>query len=103
MSITIRASASTLRRQSAAATLTIMTLVATSTFAEQPPPPCHPNPLAAKDRATVTQRGDIVNLPGPLKTRLVQLADRPHSQLPTQIYSEADKVIRSSPRRQLPR
>src|SRR4029077_21027336 len=94
MSITIRASASTLRWRSAAATLTIMTLVATSTLAEQPPPPCHPNPLAAKDRATVTQRGDIVNLPGPLKSRLVQLADRPHSQLPTQIYSEADKRSR---------
>lgn len=35
--------------------------------AEQPPPPCHPNPLAA------------------------QLANRPHSQLPTQAYAEADK------------
>jgi hypothetical protein len=35
-----------------------------------------------------------VNLPGPLKTRLVQLADRPHSQLPTQSYSEADKRSR---------
>ena len=94
MRIAIRAGASTLRRHSTAATLTIMTLVATSTLAEQPPPPCHPNPQAAKDRATVAQRGDIVNLPGPLKSRLVQLADRPHSQLPTQAYSEADQRSR---------
>jgi hypothetical protein len=59
--------------------------------AEQPPPPCHPNPLAAQDEATVRNRGDIVNLPMPLKDRLAQLANRPHSQLPTQAYAEADK------------
>ena len=27
----------------------------------------------------------------PLKDRLAQLANRPHSQLPTQAYAEADK------------
>src|SRR5882762_9956780 len=58
--------------------------------AEQPPPPCHPNPMAAQDEATVRNRGDIVNLPMPLKDRLAQLANRPHSQLPTQAYAEAD-------------
>jgi hypothetical protein len=68
-----------------------MALVVTPTRAEQPPPPCHPNPFAAQDRATVSNRGDIVNLPAPLQSRLVQLADRPHSQLPTQAYSEADQ------------
>src|SRR6516162_6215257 len=94
MCIAIRTGASTLRRHSAAAALTIMTLVATSTLAEQPPLPCHPNPQAAQDRAAVAQRGDIANLPGPLKSRLVQLADRPHSQLPTQAYSEADQRSR---------
>ena len=59
--------------------------------AEQPPSPCHPNPLAAQDEATVRNRGDIVNLPMPLKDRLARLANRPHSQLPTQAYAEADK------------
>ena len=58
--------------------------------AEQPPAPCHPNPQAAQDSATVLARGDVAALPGPLKDRLAQLADRPHSQLPTQAYAEAD-------------
>src|SRR5438477_5884125 len=57
--------------------------------AEQPPPPCHPNLRANADMAAVKTRGDIVNLPDPLKQRLVRLADRPHSQLPTQAYAEA--------------
>jgi len=59
--------------------------------AEQPRPPCHPNPNGAADQATVANRGDIVQLPRPLKARLMQLADRPHSFLPTQAYAEADK------------
>lgn len=63
-------------------------------YAEQPPAPCHPNPLAAQDEAEVRNRGDIVNLPAPLKDRLARLANRPHSQLPTQVYSEADKASR---------
>jgi hypothetical protein len=58
--------------------------------AEQPPPPCHPNPNAAADDAAVSARGDVVNLPPPLQNRLVQLADRPHSFLPIQAFSEAD-------------
>ena len=60
-------------------------------YAEQPPPPCHPNPNAAADRSTVAARGDVVNLPDPLKDRLVQLADRPHTYLPLQVFAEADK------------
>ena len=60
-------------------------------YAEQPPPPCHPNPTAAADRLTVANRGDIVKLPDPLKARLVQLADRPHTYLPLQAFAEADK------------
>jgi len=94
MCIAMRTGTFTLRRYSAAATLTIIALGATPIFAEQPPPPCHPNPFAARDRETVSNRGDIVNLPAPLKSRLVQLADRPHSQLPTQAYSEADQRSR---------
>src|SRR5262245_55186148 len=57
--------------------------------AQQPPAPCHPNRSANLDMATVRNRGDIRNLPGPLQDRLVQLAGRPHSQLPTQAYAEA--------------
>src|SRR5689334_12040248 len=58
--------------------------------AEQPPSPCHPNPNADADRATVASRGDIVKLPDELKDRLVQLADRPHTYLPMQAFAEAD-------------
>jgi len=58
--------------------------------AEQPPPPCHPNPTAVGDEATVRARGDIVNLPGPLTDRLAQLANRPHTYLPIQAFAEAD-------------
>jgi len=61
------------------------------THAEQPPPPCHPNPRAALDMETVANRGDIRKLPAPLKERLVQLAGRPHSVLPVQAFAEADQ------------
>ena len=57
---------------------------------DQPPPPCHPNPNAAQDMATLSARGDIVNLPQPLKDRLLRLAGRPHTYLPLQIFAEAD-------------
>ena len=57
---------------------------------EQPPPPCHPNPTADADEAAVRGRGDIVNLPGELKDRLAQLANRPHTYLPLQVFNEAD-------------
>ncbi|WP_229483409.1 hypothetical protein [Massilia horti] len=66
-------------------------LLSTQAFAEQPPPPCHPNPNAAADRAAVANRGDVKNVPGPLKNTLVRMADRPHSYLPLQIFAEADK------------
>jgi hypothetical protein len=57
--------------------------------AQQPPAPCHANPSANQDMASVGNRGDVRNLPGPLQDRLVTLAGRPHSQLPTQAYAEA--------------
>jgi hypothetical protein len=58
--------------------------------AEQPLPPCHPNPTAAADEAAVRARGDVINLPGPLQDRLAQLANRPHTYLPLQVFAEAD-------------
>jgi hypothetical protein len=57
----------------------------------QPPAPCHPNPDAAHDMATVRNRGDVVHLPAPLRDRLGILAGRPHSILPVQARAEADK------------
>src|SRR5438552_6585960 len=57
--------------------------------AEQPPLPCHPNPSAAVDETAVRTRGDVANLPGPLKDRLAQLANRPHTYLPIQAFAEA--------------
>ena len=58
--------------------------------AEQPPLPCHMNPLAAQDEATVLNRGDVKFLPVPLKNQLARLANRPHTYLPIQAYAEAD-------------
>lgn len=75
----------------AAAVLFLATAALGPGHAEQPPAPCHPNPRAMQDEATVRNRGDIVNLPTPLKDRLARLANRPHSQLPTQAYAEAEK------------
>src|SRR5262245_29504053 len=71
------------------ATFGFSIIASSAGHAEQPPPPCHPNLHANADTAAVKNRGDIVDLPGPLKERLVRLADRPHSQLPTQAYAEA--------------
>ena len=58
--------------------------------AEQPPPPCHPNPNAAADETAVRGRGDVINLPRELQDRLAQLANRPHTYLPLQVFNEAD-------------
>ncbi|HEY8159274.1 MAG TPA: hypothetical protein VIF10_11285 [Methylobacter sp.] len=52
-------------------------------------PPCHSNPNAQRDISTVLTRGDVKDLPDPLKNQLAILAGRPHSQLPTQAYAEA--------------
>ena len=80
----------TTRSPSGIGTLWLTLLVfAASAHAQQPPAPCHPNPSANLDMATVRTRDDVRNLPGPLQDRLVQLAGRPHSQLPTQAYAEA--------------
>ena len=57
--------------------------------AEQPPPPCHPNPNEATDVSTVAIRADVASLPMPLKNRLLQLASRPHTYLPQQAFAEA--------------
>jgi hypothetical protein len=58
--------------------------------ADQPSPPCHPNPQAAADIAAVATRDDVAGLPTPLKNRLLRLAGRPHTYLPLQIFAEAD-------------
>jgi hypothetical protein len=58
--------------------------------AEQPLPPCHPNPSAAADTAALAARADITSLPQVLKDRLLQLADRPHTYLPMPAFNEAD-------------
>ena len=52
---------------------------------------CHPNPNAAADAQTVMTRGDVANLPVPLKNRLGQIAARNHSILPVQAFAEADQ------------
>src|SRR5439155_11393786 len=67
----------------------LLTVLGSIAFADQPPPPCHPNPNATQDMATVANRGDIRNLPTPLKNRLVQMAGRPHTYLPMQANAEA--------------
>ncbi len=91
METRVTSRAGSLRRFAAAVLLAVATFTANRSFAEQPPAPCHPNPNAAQDRATVANRGDVKNLPQPLKDRLIQLADRPHTYLPVQAFAEADK------------
>src|SRR3989449_1735115 len=71
------------------AALCVAALTPLAGYAEQPPAPCHPNPQAAADMATVASRGDVALLPTPLKDRLVQLAGRPHTFLPMQVNAEA--------------
>jgi hypothetical protein len=51
---------------------------------------CHPNLKAKKDAKRVAKRDDVQNLPKALKDRLVEMARRPHSTLPTQAFAEAD-------------
>jgi len=74
-----------------AAALATGLLVLNSAFAQQPPPPCHPNPNAEEDREQVHNRGDIRHLPDALQDVLENLAVRPHSILPVQARAEADK------------
>ena len=70
--------------------MALLTASTAKSYAEQPPPPCHPNPTFAADEAALRGRGDIVSLPGPLKDRLAQLANRPHTIVPLQVFNEAD-------------
>jgi hypothetical protein len=72
------------------ALLAVLTLGANRGYAEQPPSPCHPNPNANQDMAAVAARGDIASLPAPLQSQIMRIAGRPHSQLPTQAFNEAD-------------
>jgi len=58
---------------------------------KQPPAPCHANPQAQQDRERVLHRGDVAQLPAPLRERLGALAARSHSTLPIQAYAEADQ------------
>src|SRR2546425_5162665 len=72
------------------ALLAVLILGANRGYAEQPPSPCHPNPNADQDMAAVAERGDIASLPAPLESQILRIAGRPHSQLPTQAFNEAD-------------
>src|SRR5712672_4682564 len=70
--------------------VTALAIFAINARAEQPPAPCHPNPTADADETAVRSRGDVVNLPGPRQDRLAQVANRPHTYLPLQVFNEAD-------------
>jgi len=74
----------------AVSAVTALAIFAINARAEQPPAPCHPNPTADADETAVRSRGDVVNLPVPLQDRLAQLANRPHTYLPLQVFNEAD-------------
>ncbi len=45
---------------------------------------------AARKKAKIAKRQDIRNLPDPLKARIVELAGRPSSTVPTEAFAEAD-------------
>ncbi len=82
------------RRSAILAALAPAILSSAIARAEQPPPPCHPNPDAAADRAAIASRQDVVQLPQPLQERLIRMADRPHTFLAMQAFGEADKRSR---------
>ena len=90
MNIAKKKLARLMRRLLLSASVPAVLLRAGIAYAEQPPAPCHANPNADADAAAVAARGDIANLPQPLKDRLVQLANRPHTYLPIQAFAEAD-------------
>src|SRR6202158_3835374 len=41
------------------------------------------------DQQLIASRGDVQNVPGPLKARLLELAGRPHTFLPLPVFAEA--------------
>ncbi len=43
----------------------------------------------ARDANEIAERGDVRNLPAPLKERIVELAQRPHTYVPLRVFSEA--------------
>src|SRR5438874_4011663 len=57
----------------------LATLTLTSTPAKSP----------KGEQQKFSRRGDIRSLPAPLKSRLIELAGRPHSFMPMQAFSEA--------------
>ena len=57
--------------------LLMLAAMSAVSFGEQPPAPCHANPQASLDVATVGARGDVSSLPNPLKERLARMASRP--------------------------
>src|SRR5258708_19159255 len=60
--------------------------------AEQPPSPCHPNPTAAADEASLPVPGAILNLAGPLKDRPAPLAHSPHNPTPHEAFCAARRA-----------
>ena len=80
------------RRWYFTAPLSALLFITPNVFAaQQPPPPCHPNPDAEDDQELIHNRDDIRHLPDPLQDVIENLAARPHSVLPVQAYAEADK------------
>src|ERR1051326_2145482 len=57
---------------------------------QQPPPPCHPNPHAARDQEAVRNRQDVRQLPGPLRDRLGERGGRRHSVGRVEAFAEAN-------------
>ncbi|MGH8547702.1 MAG: hypothetical protein ACRERU_03710 [Methylococcales bacterium] len=72
-----------------AAILSLIPLIVSTALAEQPPAPCNQNKAALQDVLITSTRADVKKLPAPLKGRLLRMADRPHSALPTQAFAEA--------------
>ena len=79
-----------------AAALGVGFMAMSSVYAQQPPPPCHPNPHAAEDKERIHNRGDIRHLPDALQDVLENLAVRPHSILPVQARADSFPRPRST-------
>jgi hypothetical protein len=77
------------RTTSIAASTCIVAALATAIGASGQPPAVENGHHATAQEQRVAHRGDVVNLPAPLRDRLVALAGRPHTYPPLTVFAEA--------------
>ena len=67
----------------------VLAIFGSDLVASASPPSSQHGMQDQQDQQRVLHRGDVVNLPGPLQARLVELAGRPHTYLPLKVFAES--------------